>query len=234
MTPRVLLVTDSMGSDYGATGFARVAYETWDASVNWLVYAGLPIAQVAEDLAERVTERYDVAVVQLGVPDVHPRFPLPVMRALRRLGLRFVRENFFFTPPRFGLLWLVKSPLLLLRLVSTRLHRACYTSTDDLVEIHGQIVAELSEKASRVLTLPVFEVSPIYGRDHTTRARAANERLAAAYGEDFVRCPALEPSVYGRFRNHDYFHFRDPYHRLLAAELEPIVLGAVSPTSVRG
>jgi hypothetical protein len=151
------------------------------------------------------------------------------MKALRKLGLRFVRENFFFTPPRFGILWVVKSPLLLIRLVSTRLYRASYTTIDDLTRLHGEIVTNLGEKVPRVLVLPVFEVSRIYGRDHTNRAREANERLAAAYGPDFVRCPALQPAVYGRFRNRDFFHFRDPYHQLLARELEPIVLASCQP-----
>ncbi|MBV8161011.1 MAG: hypothetical protein JO265_08825, partial [Acidimicrobiia bacterium] len=40
----------------------------------------------------------------------------------------------------------------------------------------------------------------------------------------FVRLPALDPAVFGRFRNHDFFHLRDEYHRLLARELEPVLL----------
>jgi hypothetical protein len=225
--PRVLIVTDSMGSDYGATGYPNVAKARLDASIEVLTYAGVAIFYVAQDLIEnQALGRYDVAVVQLGVPDVISRFPLWIMRGLRKTGLTFVRESFFFTPPTFSAQWILKLPLLLIRLVTTRIYRKTFTSSEELVAIHGDIVAKLREHANRVVVLPVFEVSRIYGPDHTRRAREANEKLAAAYGSDYLRCPALEPAVYGRFRNRDFFHLRDEYHQLLAAELEPILMGS--------
>ena len=227
MKPRVLIVTDSMGSDFGAVGYARVAKERFDAEVEIRTYAGVPIRYVAHDIVEQQTfGDYDVAVLQLGVPDVTSRFPILVMRGLRKMGLRFIRESFFFTPPTFGVGWVLKAPLLLTRLIVTRIYRRSFTSADELVAMHGAIVAKLREHAPRVLVLPIFEVSRIYGRDHARRARAANERLAGAYGDDFLRCPALDPTVYGRMRSHDFFHLRSEYHELLAGELEPVVLGA--------
>jgi hypothetical protein len=229
MRRRVLIVTDSMGSDFGARGYAAVAKAQWDAAVDVVTYAGLPIFMVAADLHSMALADYDVAIVQLGVPDVTSRFPLRIMQGLRKIGLKFVRESFFFVPPRFGMQWIAKLPLFVVRLVITRVYRASYTPNDDLVEIHRGIVERLRQSAARVLVLPVFEVSRVYGRDQGRRARDINQKLAASYGPDFVRCPALEPGVYGRFRNHDFFHFRDAYHQLLAGELEPIVLAAAQP-----
>jgi len=218
------MITDSMGTDFGATGYAHVAKDTYPATVDVLHYAGLPAFMVAADLDERALEDYDVALVQLGVPDITSRFPLLVMKGLRKVGFTFIRESFFFTPPRFGWRWVVRLPLLMIRLVATRVYRASYTTADDLVELIDHIVVRLRKQAPRVVVLPVFQVSPLYGRDHTRRALDVNDKLARLFGPDFVRLPALDPAVYGRFRNHDFFHLRDEYHRLLARELEPVLL----------
>ncbi|HEV3351783.1 MAG TPA: hypothetical protein VG076_02605 [Acidimicrobiales bacterium] len=224
MKPRVLMITDSMGTDFGAIGYAHVAKDTYPATVDVLHYAGLPAFMVAADLDDRELGSYDVALVQLGVPDITARFPHFIMRGLRKVGLKFIRESFFFTPPNFGWRWILRLPLLLVRLVITRIYRASYTTPEELVALIEHIVTRLRKQAPRVVVLPVFEVSRLYGRDHGRRAREANEKLAATFGADFVRCPALDPSVYGRFRNHDFFHLRDEYHRQLAQELEPILL----------
>ena len=224
MNRRVLMVTDSMGTDYGAVGYAHVAKDSYPATVDVLHYAGLPAFMVAAILDELTLADYDVALVQLGVPDITSRFPLLIMKGLRKVGFKFIRERFFFTPPRFGWRWVAHLPLLVIRLVVTRVYRASFTSADDLVELIDHIVVRLRKHARRVVVLPVFEVSRLYGRDHTRRAVDVNERLARLFGPDFVRVPALDPAVYGRFRNHDFFHLRDEYHRLLAQELEPILL----------
>src|SRR5438067_6845430 len=140
---RILLVTDSMGTDYGARGYARVVKETYPATVDVLQYAGLPTFMVAHDLDHRELERCDAALVQLGVPDVTSRFPHFVMRGLRKVGFRFIRESFFFTPPNFGWRWVVRFPLLLIRLVVTRIYQASYTEADELVALIEHVVDRL-------------------------------------------------------------------------------------------
>ncbi|MBV8387772.1 MAG: hypothetical protein JOZ68_09725 [Acidimicrobiia bacterium] len=225
MTKRVLLITDSMGTDYGARGYARVAKETYPATVDVLHYAGIPAFMVAHDLDERELERYDVALVQLGVPDVTARFPHFFMRGMRKIGFKFVRESFFFTPPNFGWRWVLRLPLLGIRLVVTRIYQASYTEADELVTLIEHIVGRLRTRADKVVVLPVFEVSRIYGRAQRRRARDVNRKLAAAFGDGFILVPALDPEVYGRYRNRDFFHLRDAWHEMFAEELRPILLG---------
>lgn len=225
MTRRILLVTDSMGTDYGARGYARVVKETYTATVDVLHYAGIPAFMVAHDIDEREVEQYDVALVQLGVPDVTARFPHFFMRGMRKVGFKFIRESFFFTPPNFGWRWVLRFPLLVIRLVVTRIYQASYTKADELVALIEHIVERLRTRADRVVVLPVFEVSRIYGRAHSRRAREVNAKLAAAFGDDFIVVPALDPEVYGRYRNDDFFHLRDAWHEMFAEELKPILLG---------
>ncbi len=228
----VLLVCDSVGSEWGASGYAKTLARKMASHgviVDVRSYGGVPIAKVRPRLFEQDLGRYDVIVVHLGNPDVHPRMPRRPLQVARKAGFSFCRDGLFFVPPSFGPAWVIRLPFFLLRLAIVRNHGEYYATVEEIIEEHVKLVAQLSHHAPVVLTIPIFEVSAgVFGPAHNDRARRVCHGLRAEYGVNLVTGPIVDPETYGPFRNCDWFHLKQPYHELLADYLMNRILPLVT------
>lgn len=229
---RVLIVCDSVGADwprYRIYGYANLLAKELEgsASVEVRTYGGIPITGIIDDLKILRDQRFDVALLHVGNPDIHPRLPHRPLKALRSLGLRFCRERIFAIPPRLGIEWLLRAPLFLTRLAIIRVRRDFYSTVDETVKNHIALTEMLRSVASRVVVIPLFEVSSrVYGPAHNHRANEINARLATEYRDDFLIAAVVTSEVYSRFYEADAFHFKRPYHKLLVDHLCKVIQAA--------
>lgn len=218
----VLVVCDSHGSDYGAETYATRIKQSLQRTtcVDILSFGGKPISQIHEEVKAVIVQHYDFCILQVGNPDVHPRMPWRLLKGIRSVGIRFVRDSWFSVPPKWQYRSPVKFPLFILRLCLIRVVPSYYASISDIIHSHIKLYDMLSENCDLVLSFPLFEVNEfVYGSSHNQRARAVNCALSRHYGHKFVTLPILSPKVYKLHFNHDCFHFRDSYHRLLGQSI---------------
>lgn len=224
------MVCDSIGSDFGARGFASRFQQTARArgfEVDVRVFGGIPVDKVADAFAEERDvsgadegAAYDLALVHVGNPDVHPRLPRRPLAALRRRGLRFMKDGLFMVLPRVTWQVVFRLPLFLLRLVVIRVRPEFFGTPEQVAGHHRRLVEQLARRAGEVRVLPVFHVrAGLYGPAHNQRADAVNAALAAAYGDGFLRPAWTEPSFYRPHYAADGYHLRDAFHEQAARAL---------------
>jgi len=219
---QILVVCDSIGSPWGAKGFAHTLRDLVgeDITVSVHVYAGVPIQSILKTSLSSPQAKYDCVIVHVGNPDVHPRMPRRPLKALRSKGLTFCRDGLFSLPPFFSIQWLLRFPFFLFRVILTRIYREHYASVDEIVQNHIRLTDHLAKTCSRIIVIPLYEVpSIVYGAAHNIRTRAVNASLQHHYETLLFDRPSTSRAVYRRFYNWDAFHLRQPYHELLARDL---------------
>ena len=213
--PCVTIVCDSHGAGYGTTGFAELFAK--ELSPDWRVvshaFGGLSVRAIYEKLLEEEMPDSEVAVIQVGNPDVHPRMPIRPLRVLRSLGMSFCRDSLFSIPPKPSLRYCLRFPFFLVRLFVMRFHQEFLVSNKELREDFDRLIDYVRRHAKRVIVMPVFAVHPrVYTDTHQMRATSINAYLAEKYPDMFVEPRVLRPSTYMKYYNKDGFHFIRRYH----------------------
>lgn len=217
--PRVLVLSDSHGTDYAGRSYVDFLSELLAAQPRPVAvvrhsFSGIPLAQWVGRLPDLLRGPYQAVIVQYGNADVHPRIPQRLRSGVRRTTGIGMRDTWFQVPPRLGVKYLVKLPFLVMkRVLIGVLGTESYTSAQDL-EAFFLTIRNLLPDGTPLIVLPLVEVKPIlYGKSHNRAAAAVNERLESHLGGSVLRLPG--PPRYVA----DGFHWREAYHRLLAEAL---------------
>jgi hypothetical protein len=225
---RLLIVCDSHGAGYGTVGFSsmivdRLGSEGWEVDV--FTYGGIPVKAIHEKLRQTTLSRYDIAVIQVGNPDVHPRMPIKPLRFFRSRGLKFMRDSLFSVPPNLCLRYYLRFPFFLLRLLVLRFHKEFLVTLSELERDVTALIDFAASNAGELVIMPVFKVkASVYTPAHNERADVINNKLAAKYPHWFLTDSVLSPDVYEKYYNWDGFHFVKEYHELVCDLLVKVIL----------
>jgi len=99
---KVLIICDSHGTEWGAIGYAWQIKNTLNRDrVGILEYGGVKLSKIYEEIQENKTmlEDYDIIILGIGNPDIHPRMPKIIMNIFKKFGLKSVRDSYFSVPP---------------------------------------------------------------------------------------------------------------------------------------
>lgn len=222
MRRKLLIVCDSHGAGYGTTGFVKRMAEKLDQrwEIDRREYGGITVDRIIEKLQDDGLGNYDLGIIQVGNPDVHPRMPIKPLRFLRSLGMSFMRDSLFSVPPNFSLRYFLRWPLFLIRMVVLRFHQEFIFSEKELTEAMRKLIALVDKKCDRMAVLPIFEVSArLYTDSHRRRARRVNEIIRSEFDQAFYQSAILEPEYMRQYYNHDGFHYVAEYHQILCDDL---------------
>lgn len=214
-TKKILILGDSHSTNYGTRSYIEELNDQYEIIV--LTAAGLPIQSMFYKLEqESITACFDFCIVQLGNPDVHPRFLLKHKRTFKRFFGINIRESFFSLPPRFGVKYIFKIIPAIIKKIYISLYSESYNSPDEIIKIIADIVSMINYK--KLIVMPVFPVQPfIYGSLHNILAEEFNVKRHSLNG------------VCVNFQTEDLdyqadgFHFTYKMHRRIANELSKFI-----------
>lgn len=224
---KLLIICDSHGTDWGCTGYAsrlkNILPPQWDVTI--LAYPGISLKKIHCYLLKEDIKQYDSIVLGIGNPDVHPRIPKSVISKLKNLGVKSARDSYFSVPPVINLSYLIRLPFFIFRLFAIRLKTETYASTDELKELTTQTIQLLINRTSNLYILPLFKVSSlVYGKTHNTNADEINEYIRISHPSYLIEDPCITENSYQKYRNLDFFHFKNEYQIKLSRIIEKKVI----------
>ncbi|MFS2122309.1 hypothetical protein [Pseudomonas sp. Pseusp97] len=229
---KLLIICDSHGTNWGCKGYASLIENAlirdWDTTTIKL--PGLRIESAILAITD-THESYDLILIGLGNPDIHPRIPRKFILALRALGIKKARDSYFSVPPTICISYILRLPLFLLRLILIRLFPEFYSSPKELKSVFTRIIKELSLKSDRILIIPTFRVDHrLYGQAHNVRSREFNDFLQEAFPTSTIDPNRLTCTSYENHYNKDYFHFKQGYQDILSIAIIKLIENTQSST----
>jgi hypothetical protein len=223
----ILIICDSHGTRWGAIGYAwQIKNKLRNINIEILEYGGVGLNKIYEDIKKDIfkLEFYDMIIIGIGNPDIHPRMPKKIINLLKRFGLTFIRDSYFSVPPIINLSYLIRFPFFLLRLILIRFINETYLSNVMVVEYIDKIVNQLQYKTKKIIILPLFEVNElVYTNTHNQNAIEINTILKKKYVNDLFQSKLLDNNEYKKYYNYDGFHFKTIFHEKLSIELVKII-----------
>tara|TARA_B100000678_G_C18225236_1_gene508580 strand:+ start:2302 stop:2997 length:696 start_codon:yes stop_codon:yes gene_type:complete len=208
---KILVICDSHGTKWGANGYGELLNENFDeCEVTLLRFGGISLEKIYKSLVDKKFESYDFVILGVGNPDVHPRFPIRFKKAALKLGV-LVKESYFCIPPFFCFTYFARIPTFILKLVLIRFWKESYLEKEEVVFYFSKIHELFRNKCTKVIILPLFYVSNIYGGYHNDNVFYVNRVLKKNFRDDFLEGKVFEGSYYRRFYNKDFFHFTQSY-----------------------
>lgn len=220
---KLLIICDSHGTNWGCNGYAdqlknRLATQ-WD--ITTLAYPGISINKIYDFLRAENVDNFDAIVLGVGNPDVHPRIPRTIIIKLKSIGISSARDSYFSVPPQINASYIARLPLFLFRLIAIRFKTETYTSTPELTLAISSTLKLLAPRTKKVYILPIFKVnSRIYGHTHNTNADIINNYIKTKHATHLIEDPDISENVYKKFRNYDFFHFKDEFQAKICAAIE--------------
>lgn len=226
MRKKVLLVTDSHGTNYGIdNSYTELLLNDGEYCITQVSYGGVPLDFFINEV-KGINGNFDIAIVQVGNPDVHPRMPSKILKFIRNKGIELCRDSLFSVPPKLEFTYFIRFPLFLVRLIFTRFYKEYYNSISDIQHKFKIIVETLESKSQRVIIFPLFKVHPfVYGQTHNKNVEEINNFLNNNYNGEFLKDEIIEFSFYSKFYNFDWFHFNNIYHEKIYKLLKDSIGG---------
>ena len=224
---KLLIICDSHGTDWGCTGYASrlkdILPPQWDVTI--LAYPGISLKKIHYYLLKEELEQFDSIVLGVGNPDVHPRIPKAVISKLKKLGVKSARDSYFSVPPIINPSYLARLPFFIFRMFAIRFKTETYASTDELKELTSQTIQLLINRTSNLYILPLFKVNSLaYGKTHSANADEINEYIRITHPSYLIEDPYITENTYRKFRNFDFFHFKNEYQIILSRIIEKKVI----------
>ncbi|MBF7081593.1 SGNH/GDSL hydrolase family protein [Desulfallas sp. Bu1-1] len=189
----------------------------------------MPIKKINQALKNLTLNYYDLCIIQIGNPDIHPRMPINILKYFRKKGLAMFRDSLFSVPPIFGIKYLLRFPFFVIRLIFIRLHQEFYATNNEIIYEFQELIRIIKRSSSELIIMPLFEVnSIIYGKIHNIRAMEINKKILDLYKNIVLNSPLLESKTYRNYYNWDWFHFRQQYHNMLSELLVQAIKAKLS------
>jgi len=217
---KVLILCDSHGTKWGATGYAwRVKDMLTDFDIDILEYGGISLNKIVQDIEKSQVdlESYDVVIMGVGNPDIHPRMPKRFMNLLKKFRLTFVKDSYFSIPPVVNLSYIARIPFFIFRLVVIRFIHETYLDQKSFLYWIRRLIQHRTKK---IVIIPLLFVNPlVYTDRHNRSAKELNDTLSELYKDSFLRDEFFQYNNYKRYHNCDFFHFNDTFHQKLSNHL---------------
>ena len=218
-----LIICDSHGTKWGAIGYAWQIKKTLNKDrVDILEYGGVSLSKIYKEIQsdKSMLKNYDVIIIGIGNPDIHPRMPKFFIEFLKKIGLSFVRDSYFSIPPVMIFSYFIRMPFFLFRLLMIRFIDERYLSNQEVLENIQNIVEHLKYKTKKVILLPLWNVNQtVYTRRHNENAKEINSSLKRKFPKEFFESEIFKSDEYKKYYNYDGFHFKNFFHEKLSKEL---------------
>lgn len=212
---KILIICDSHGSNYGVESYSSKISKEYDTEI--LSFPGLSLSKINNELC--IDRNYNIGVLQLGNPDIHPRMPKRFIDKGKKLSFGIVRDSLFSIPPKLSMSFIIRFPFFLIRLLVIRLmkKKEYYTNEEDFYYIYTCIYKKMIKKCEKVIIIPTFEVNEtIYGPWHNRYSKIINTWLVNKFNERVLEFNNFNNKNF----NIDFFHFNDYFHLRLYKELK--------------
>ncbi|ADL51940.1 SGNH/GDSL hydrolase family protein [Clostridium cellulovorans] len=214
---KVAIICDSHGSDYGCESYSTRVKKDNTLSIHINVFAGISTDKILNQL--QLDENYDVIILQIGNPDIHPRMPKRLMAKLKKIAPKLAKDSLFSIPPKRSLSFFLRYPFFILRrIIIKRMRKKEFYVTEDILKNNlAEIIARCKSNSNTLYIIPLFEVlERIYGDDHNKKAQKINQWLSNEYRNNYIDSTVFSSDFYKEFYNIDYFHFKNKYHDIIA------------------